>query len=139
MVVLKGGQLQLLPFVLCRVTRDDKFLPAHVPSHHVAQSQDGAVLRLWALEVTNAKKMFLLKLKNEMAKINARVEFKGVYVVVFADFDEVPNRQLQLIASHGADHQGVQLSCQLPHVLFVCVHQTLGNGKRVLRCKLHLY
>lgn len=58
------------------------------------------------------------------------MEFPGVYMVVFADFDEVSNGQLQLIASHGADYQGVQLSCQLPHVLFVCVHQTLGKRKK---------
>lgn len=62
LVVLKGGQLQLLPFVLRRVTRNDKFLPAHVPSHHVAQSQDGAMLRLRALEVTCTKKYFYFNL-----------------------------------------------------------------------------
>lgn len=60
-----------------------------------------------------------------------------VYVVVFADLDEVPNGQLLVIAGHGADHQGVQLSCQLPHVLFVCAHQTLGNRKQVVGCKRH--
>lgn len=69
LVVLEGGQLQLLPFILCRGARSDKFLPAHVPSHHVAQSQDGAVLRLRALEVTSTKKYFYLIFENEMEKL----------------------------------------------------------------------
>lgn len=139
LVVLKGRQLQLLPFVLCRVARNDKFLPAHVPSHHVAQSQNGTVLCFRALDVTNTRTTFLLKLENTTRRIKDRVKSRRVYVVVFANFDEVPNGQLQLIASHGADHQGVKLSCQLSHVLFVCVHQTLGNRKQVLRFKLHRY
>lgn len=69
LVVLKGGQLKLLPFVLSRDARSDKFLPAHVPSHHVAQSQDGAVLRLRALKVTSTKKYFYLIFENEMEKL----------------------------------------------------------------------
>lgn len=49
----------------------------------------------------------------------------ALYMVVFANFDQVLNSHLKLIASHGRNHQGIQLSCQLPHVFFVCVHQTL--------------
>lgn len=71
-----------------------------------------------------------------MGKIKDRLKSRGVYVVVFADLDEVPNGQLQLIASHGADHQGIQLSCQFPHVLFVCVHQTLKNRNPIKAQKM---
>lgn len=41
--------IYLVSFVLCRVNRDGKFLLAHVPSHHVAKSQDGTMLSLRTL------------------------------------------------------------------------------------------
>ena len=46
-------------------------------------------------------------------------------MVVFGDFDQVVNSHLQLIASHSGNYQSVQLGCELPHVLLICVHQTL--------------
>lgn len=55
------------------------------------------------------------------------------YMIVFGDFDQVVHSHLQLIASHGGDHQGIQLSCELPHVLFICVHQTLENRETVVK------
>lgn len=58
LVILEGEQLQLLPSAGCRATQSDKFLPAHVSSHHVAQSQYGAMLCLRALKVTNTQKTF---------------------------------------------------------------------------------
>ena len=52
-------------------------------------------------------------------------------MVVIGDFDQIVHSQLQLIASHGRDHQCIQLGCKLPHVLFICVHQTLEKRKTV--------
>lgn len=51
-------------------------------------------------------------------------------MVVFGDFDQVVHSQLQLVAGHGGNDQSVQLSGELPHVLFICVHQTLQEEKQ---------
>lgn len=55
------------------------------------------------------------------------------YVVVFGDFDQIVHCYLQLIASHSGEYQCIQLGCKLPHVLLICVHQTLWNRKTVVK------
>lgn len=57
-------------------------------------------------------------------------------MVVFGDFDQVVNSHLQLVASHGGNHQSVQLGCELPHVLLICVHQTLEKRETAVICEL---
>lgn len=54
-------------------------------------------------------------------------EEKVAYVIVFSDFDQILHCGLQFIASHGRNHHSVELSCKFPHVLLICVHQTLGK------------
>ena len=51
------------------------------------------------------------------------------YMVVLSDFEQVVHGRLQLVASHGGNHHSIQLGCQLPHVLLICVHQTLEKKK----------
>ena len=48
-------------------------------------------------------------------------------MVVFGDLDQVVDGSVQLTAGHGGHHHGVELGCQLPHVLLVGVHQTLKD------------
>lgn len=53
-------------------------------------------------------------------------------MVVFGDFQQVVYSRLQLIASHGGNHHSIQLGCKLPHVLLICVHQTLEKETSVI-------
>lgn len=46
-------------------------------------------------------------------------------MVVFGNFDQILHGCLQLVASHGGDHQSIQLGSEFPHVLLIGVHQTL--------------
>lgn len=57
---------------------------------------------------------------------------KVAYMVVFSDFDQVVHSHLQLVASHGGNHQSIQLGCELPHVLLICIHQTLEKKTSVI-------
>lgn len=50
---------------------------------------------------------------------------KCAYVIVLGDFEQIVHGRLQLVAGHGGDDHGIQLGCQLPHVLLISVHQTL--------------
>lgn len=66
-----------------------------------------------------------------MLDINVeKKEGKVAYVVVFSDFDQILHCGLQFVASHGRNHHGVQLSCKFPHVLLICVHQTLESQQK---------
>lgn len=51
--VLLSWDFYWLSLVLCRTTHIDTFFLAHIPSHHVAKSQDGTVLSLRALYLVN--------------------------------------------------------------------------------------
>lgn len=53
-------------------------------------------------------------------------------MVVFSDFDQVLHSCLKLVASHGGNHYCIQLGCKLPHVLLICVHQTLQKKTSII-------
>lgn len=67
-IIFLGGNVHRLSHVLCRVTWGDSFPPAHVPAHHVAESQDCTVLSLRTLCSSNTNK-HLLKVKICIFKI----------------------------------------------------------------------
>lgn len=55
-IIFLGGDAHFHLHIVGRVTRGDSFLLAHVPSHHVAKSQNGTVLRLRTLRLNEANK-----------------------------------------------------------------------------------
>lgn len=122
----------MLPHFVSRVTRGGHFLLAHVPSHHIAQSQDGTMLSLRTLWLNKINK------HSDKVKLTFKIykpvfyRDKLAYMVVFGDFDQVLHCCLQLVASHGGNYYSVQLGCKLPHVLLICVHQTLQKNPHLL-------